>query len=51
MKLAHITSDYGIEGWVRVPRWRAAAREAGMLGLVFFAVVGFCWTVTILLLP
>jgi hypothetical protein len=51
MKRIHIITDYGVEGWVPVCRWHAAARILGQNAVLFFAVIGLCWTVASLLWP
>lgn len=51
MRRIHVTGDYGVEGWRWIPRWHAAARIVGQHTLVFFAVIGVCWTVASLVWP
>ena len=47
----HVVTDYGIEGWVWLPRWHGLARRLGQNAMLFFAVIGACWTVASLLWP
>jgi hypothetical protein len=37
MKRIHITSDYGIEGWVLVPRWRGWVPVVLAVGILVLA--------------